>query len=85
MGDAEVTTLTDSFGYQKAIKEGLEAIAAPKLLYLVIDRKPDDPTKRAVFLSTHWDAREAIKASWQAGFQAGDPARFTVSSVGLPK
>lgn len=80
-----MTALTDSFGYQKALKEGLEAIAAPKLLYLVIDRRPDDPTKRVVFLSTHWDEREAIKASWQAGWEAGEPARFTVSSVEMPK
>lgn len=57
----------------------------PKLLYLVIDRKPDDPTKRAVFLSTHWDEREAVKASWQAGWDAGEPARFTVSAVELPR
>lgn len=60
-------------------------MSEPKLLYLVCDRKPDDPTKRVVFLSSHWDEREAIKASWQAGWEASEPARFTVSSVELPK
>ncbi len=59
-------------------------MSEPKLLYIVIDRKPDETDKRAVFISTHWDEREALKAAWQKGWEARFPERFTVSSVELP-
>lgn len=60
-------------------------MSEPKLLYIVIDHKPDEAGKRAVFVSTHWDEREAISASWQLGWEAGFPSRFSVSAVELPK